>query len=78
MTNTGDGPKYINIEPKSLSSEAMEGLIKEFILREGTDYGTKVYTLEEKVQKIYNQINSNYVSIVYDIENESTTLIRNK
>ena len=60
-------PSAIKVDPSKISSFALEGLIKEFILREGTDYGVKVYTLEEKIEKIQKQLNSGRVVIVYDL-----------
>ncbi len=70
--------KYIQIVPSQLSKIALEGLIKEFILREGTDYGLKTYTIEEKIEKIQKQLNSGRVVIVYDTVLETTTLIKSE
>ena len=76
LNNSSNQP--IQINPKDLSAPALEGLIKEFILREGTDYGTTTYTLDEKIEKIQKQLNSGRVIIVYDTELESTTLIKSE
>ena len=69
---------FIKIDPEKISHQALEGLIKEFILREGTDYGVKVYTLEEKIEKVKKQLNSGIIIIAYDAELESTTLIKSE
>lgn len=68
--------QYLKIESNQLTPSALEGLIKEFILREGTDYGAKIYTIEEKIEKIQKQLNSGRVVIVYDILLETTNLIK--
>ena len=59
-----------------LSPEALDGLIEEFILREGTDYGDHEYSLEQKKQHIIKQLNNKSILIMYDPSQESTTLIR--
>lgn len=64
------------IPKEKLSSDALIGLIDEFILREGTDYGDHEYTLEQKREKITKQLNSGKIVILFDPEEESTNLVK--
>lgn len=66
----------ILIPSDRLSKEALEGLIEEFILREGTDYGTIEYSLDEKKARIMKQLKSGNVLVVFDPNEESTSLLR--
>lgn len=60
---------------QSLSAAALEGLVDEFITREGTDYGAREHSLEEKRGSVLRQLARREVMIVFDFESESTTII---
>ncbi|MGH1467336.1 MAG: YheU family protein [Bdellovibrionales bacterium] len=63
------------IEPEQLSKEALNGIIKEFILREGTDYGSSNYSLEEKANHVLKQLREKRIVILYDNELSSCNLM---
>ena len=63
------------IPPETLQVETLRALIREFILREGTDYGLKEYTLEEKIAQIQKQLNRKEVFIVFDVEEETFNIV---
>jgi len=66
---------HIEVPKDSLSAEALEGLVEEFITREGTDYGLREHSLEEKRVAVMRQLERKEVAIIFDIESESTTLV---
>ncbi|MDB4991622.1 MAG: hypothetical protein JWN04_6800 [Myxococcaceae bacterium] len=68
-------PTQIEVPPGSLSEEAVNGLVDEFITREGTDYGAREHSLDEKRQSVLRQLARNEIAIVFDFESESTTLV---
>ncbi|MEM7217258.1 MAG: YheU family protein [Pseudomonadota bacterium] len=63
-----------------LSTAALEGVIDDFVLREGTDYGIDPdadrVTLTAKREAVLAQLRRGDVVIVYDAELDSTTLYR--
>jgi uncharacterized protein YheU (UPF0270 family) len=65
----------MDIPIESLSAEALHGVIDEFILREGTDYGAIEATLERKRREILSQLQSGEAKLVYDSETETVTLV---
>lgn len=65
----------VEVPPDALSSEALEGLVEEFVTREGTDYGLREHSLDDKRKSVLAQIARREVVIVFDLESESTTLI---
>jgi uncharacterized protein YheU (UPF0270 family) len=69
------GPSYVLVPSDSLSAQALDALIEEFVTREGTDYGPREYTLQEKTQGVRRQIDRGEVVIAFDIERESATLV---
>ena len=65
----------IVIPHTKLSQEALNGLIEEFILREGTDYGTSDYSLSDKKDQVLNQLMGRHIHVVFDPNNETTSLL---
>ena len=61
---------------KKISDDALLGLIEEFILREGTDYGNYEYTLEQKHEQIKKQLLSERIFIVFDPAEQSASIVR--
>ena len=60
----------IEIPHKTLSEAALMGVIDAFVLREGTDYGHRDITLEEKRDRILILLSTGRARIVYYAENE--------
>lgn len=58
-----------------LSTDALHGLIEEFITREGTDYGWDEVPLSQKVAQVQRQIEKGEVVIVFDSASESVSLL---
>lgn len=65
----------MDIPPESLSPEALQGVIDDFILREGTDYGLSEASLDKKRQDVLRQLEKGKAKIVFDTESESITLV---
>jgi len=51
---------------QELSPEALQGVIEEFITREGTDYGETEYSLADKVDQIKQQLSNRQAFILFD------------
>lgn len=60
---------------EQLSPEALQGLIEEFITREGTDYGWEEVSLATKVMQVRHQIERQEVVIVFDLATETVSLL---
>jgi uncharacterized protein len=63
------------IPHQQLSSEALNGVIEEFIGREGTDYGAHEFSLTEKTAQVLQQIHLGQVVVVFDARMEQVTLM---
>jgi len=63
------------IPPEKLTVESIRGIAEAFIVRQGTDYGEKELSLEQKVQQLLPQLLSGEVLIVYDEASESVNLL---
>lgn len=74
MTESEVAPP-IQVPFAQLSEDAQNGVIDDFITREGTDYGKNEVSLETKRTQIRRQIESGRVQLVFDPGLESVTLI---
>ncbi len=50
---------------QELETETLHNLIREFVLREGTDYGDNEVSLDTKIEQVAQQIKSGDVIIVF-------------
>lgn len=64
----------LTVEPASLSKAALRGVVEAFVLREGTDYGTREVELERKVADVMRQLESGEARIVFDPGTESVDI----
>jgi uncharacterized protein YheU (UPF0270 family) len=58
-----------------LTSSALRGVVEAFILREGTDYGAREFSLDEKVAHVMSQLERGEAQIVFDPESQSVDII---
>ena len=65
----------IVIPSEQLSPEALQGVIEEFITREGTDYGVVEIELVEKVRQVQTQLKNGAALIVFEPVAETCTII---
>ena len=65
----------IKIPFGALSEDALLGVIDEFIQREGTDYGHRDYTLDEKRRSVRSALERGRAMIVYDEATRTTTVL---
>jgi uncharacterized protein len=65
----------VRIPHQELSPDALRGVLESFVLREGTDYGTHEYSLEEKVAHVIRQLERGEAHIVFDPNTESVHVV---
>jgi uncharacterized protein YheU (UPF0270 family) len=65
----------IEVPHTQLSPEALRGVVESFVLREGTDYGAREYTLEEKVRHVMLQLQRGDARIVFDPHTETVQIL---
>lgn len=64
----------MKIQWQELSVEALNGVIEDFVTREGTEYGTREVSLETKVLEVRKQLEKNQVVINFDPETQSSSI----
>lgn len=64
----------VEVSFEALSEDALLGVIGDFILREGTEYGHREVAYDQKVNQVLRQIKSGDAKIFYDPNTNSVTL----
>lgn len=75
---SADQPEPVAIPYRELSADALRGLIESFVLREGTEYGAREFSLDEKVAHVMRQLQRDEARIVFDPATESVDIVPNK
>ncbi|MFT6913954.1 MAG: hypothetical protein ACJAWL_000240 [Motiliproteus sp.] len=65
----------MKIPHEQLSTEALQGLLEEFVCREGTDYGDQDYTLQDKIEQVQQQLQRGQVVICFDAYLQSFSIV---
>lgn len=67
--------KPVEIAPEELSEAALSGIVENFILREGTDYGWVEVSHQHKSAQVREQIDKGQIKIVFDLTTETVSLV---
>jgi uncharacterized protein YheU (UPF0270 family) len=65
----------INIPFEALSTDALDGVIDDYVNREGTDYGHRDFDLQQKRDAVRRQLASGRAVITYDTSTQTTTIV---
>ena len=65
----------VEVPYTQLSPGALRGVIESFVLREGTEYGEREYSLEQKVEQVMAQLERREAHILFDPGTETVTLV---
>lgn len=56
----------MRIPHKALAPDTLRNLVEEFVTREGTDYGEREFSLDDKVAQVLRQLEEGKVVLLYD------------
>ncbi len=65
----------VEIPFTELSVEALRGVVESYVLREGTDYGEQVFTLEQKVAQVLGHLGRGKARVMFDPTTETVTIV---
>jgi uncharacterized protein YheU (UPF0270 family) len=71
----GASPEFVQVPYTELSAELLRAVIEAFVLREGTDYGEKELSLDEKVARMIAQLKKGEATIVFDPSSDSVSIV---
>lgn len=66
---------YVEVPPARLAADLLRALLEEYVTRDGTDYGSRELTLDEKVLRLQRQLEAGEVRLVYESQSEQWDLV---
>jgi len=76
MVETNEGAQEpVYVPHTELQPDTLRSLVESFILREGTDYGEREFSLEQKLAHVYSQLERGEAQIVFDPNTESIDIV---
>jgi uncharacterized protein len=67
--------QFVAVPPLRLQVEVLRALLEDYATRDGTDYGEREFTLEEKVERLQCQLRVGDLLILYDVDSEQWDLV---
>jgi hypothetical protein len=69
-------PESVVVPYTELAPDLLHAVIESYVLREGTDYGEKEFSLEDKVAHVIKQLKRGDAQIVFDPETETVSIVK--
>lgn len=69
-------PESVVVPYTELAADLLHAVVESYVLREGTDYGEKEFSLEDKVAHVLRQLRRGEAHIVFDPETETVGIVR--
>ena len=66
----------VEIPIEALSEDALNGLIEEFVTRDGTDYGFQEVSLDTKIQQVMRALRCGDAHILFDEDSQSAQIFK--
>ncbi|MFV0276299.1 MAG: YheU family protein [Parahaliea sp.] len=67
--------QLLEIPCARLAAQTLQTLLEDFASRDGTDYGVREHSLEEKVGELRRGLDSGVLRLLYDVESEHWDLV---
>lgn len=61
-----------------LAAEVLRRVVESFVLREGTEYGEKEFSLDQKVAQVMRQLDVGEVHVIFDPTSASVDLVASR
>ena len=71
-----EAPQPVVVPYTDLAPDLLHAVVESYVLREGTDYGEKEFSLEDKVSHVVSQLKRGEARIIFDPETESVSIVK--
>jgi uncharacterized protein YheU (UPF0270 family) len=58
-----------------LAPDVLRAVVESFVLREGTDYGEREFSLHEKVARVIDQLKHGDARVIFDPQTQSVSIV---
>ena len=67
--------QFVQVPTDRLDTDVLNGMLEDYASRDGTDYGARELSLEEKVSNLRMQLNDGSLAVVYELDSEQWDLL---
>lgn len=67
--------QFVEVPPQRLQADILQALLEEYASRDGTDYGERELSLEQKVDSLRVQMQRRELLIVFDVDSDQWDLL---
>ena len=67
--------QFVEVPPQRLEADVLQALLEEYASRDGTDYGERELSLEQKVGSLRGQMQRGELLLLFDVEGEHWDLL---
>lgn len=67
--------QFVEVPPQRLQADILQALLEEYASRDGTDYGERELSLEQKVDSLRAQMQRRELLIVFDVDSDQWDLL---
>jgi uncharacterized protein len=71
-----EAPQSVVVPYTELAADLLHAVVESYVLREGTDYGEREFSLDEKVAHVISQLKRGDAQIMFDPETETVSIVR--
>ncbi len=71
----GELPEPVVVPYTELAADLLHAVVESYVLREGTDYGEKEFSLQDKVAHVISRLKRGEARIVFDPESETVSIV---
>jgi uncharacterized protein len=75
---TNEPQESVVVPYTELAADLLHAVVESYVLREGTDYGEKEFSLEDKVAHVVKQLKRGEAQIVFDPQTESVSIVKKR
>ena len=68
-------PQAVTVPYAELAPDLLHAVVESYVLREGTDYGEREFSLAEKVTHVIGRLERGEAQIVFDPETETVSIV---
>jgi uncharacterized protein YheU (UPF0270 family) len=69
-------PESVIVPHTELAADLLHAVVESYVLREGTDYGEREVSLQDKVAQVLRQLQRGEAQIVFDPATQTVGIIR--
>ena len=67
--------QFVLVPLQRLETDVLQALLEDYATRDGTDYGERELTTQEKVERLQRQLSAGDLQILYDADSEQWDLV---